>query len=216
LVSLLAVRCSRPTFHHRRRRPRARRRLIYRLRRPSPGSGIYLGINGGYGFGTSDWTGPGLSASNKPDGFLAGGTIGGNYQMGSFVLGVEGDFDYAPLSGSFSCPPGGTCTTSTDWLGTARVRAGWAWDRILFYGTGGGAFTDIKAATTLTNTTTEVGWTAGAGMEAALTPNWSAKIEYLYVDFGNTACGTPCGSSGDNLNLTENVIRAGINYRFGW
>jgi outer membrane immunogenic protein len=93
-------------------------------------------------------------------------------------------------------------------------RAGFAWDRILFYGT----FGDFRASSgslPWTNST-QVGWTAGGGIEAALSPNWSVKVEYLYVDVGNISC--PTGSCGapTTVSLTENVIRAGINYKFGW
>ncbi len=106
-------------------------------------TGIYVGFNGGYAFGTSNWNEPGFGTTGNFDtsGFLAGGTIGGNYQWGQFVLGAEGDWDWADLTGS-AC--GGFCTTKSDWLGTARVRAGYAWDRILFYGTGGPAVLCIR------------------------------------------------------------------------
>ncbi len=185
-------------------------------------TGIYLGINGGYGFGTTDWTPPPPASSFNANGFLVGGTVGGNYQMGSFVLGLEGDWDWSNLNGSASCgkpgAPPATCETKSDWLGTARGRAGWAWDRILFYGTGGAAFGDLQAGKGALPfaSATEIGWTAGAGIEAAITPNWTAKVEYLYVDLGNLSC--PAASCGgvDTVSLKENVVRAGVNYKFGW
>jgi outer membrane immunogenic protein len=188
-------------------------------------TGIYLGINAGYGFGHSDWTnntaaavaaGVGGSTGNfGTNGFLGGGTLGGNYQMGNFVIGLEGDYDWNDLSGNTNVC-GAVCTTGSDWLATARGRAGWAWDRILFYGTGGAAFGNIKAGSTgAYDTSTNVGWTAGAGIEAAITPNWTAKVEYLYVDLGNMTCNINC-FPGTTVDLTENVIRAGVNYKFNW
>ena len=119
------------------------------------------------------------------------------------------------------------CETQSTWLATVRGRAGWAWDRVLFYGTGGAAFGNVQAAAGALPfaSGTQTGWTAGAGIEFAFAPNWTAKIEYLYVDFGNFSCPfASCGAinlaSGvtapTTVSLTENIVRAGINYKFGW
>ena len=119
------------------------------------------------------------------------------------------------------CPGG--CTTQSDWLATVRGRAGYAWDRVLFYGTGGAAFGDLQAAAGVLpfNSTTQVGWTAGAGVEFAFTPNLTGKVEYLYVDLGSQSCAVASCAGGTfaipavtTVPLTENVIRAGINYKF--
>jgi outer membrane immunogenic protein len=95
-------------------------------------SGIYLGINGGYAVTQSMWGAPPLFPTGpfSMDGFQVGGTIGANYQWGHFVLGIEGDGDWAKQSGTIS---------RSDWLATVRGRAGYAFDRILFYATGGAA-----------------------------------------------------------------------------
>ncbi len=186
-------------------------------------TGIYLGVNGGYGFGQSNWTAPilGSTGNFSTDGFLAGGTIGGNYQFNQFVFGVEADADWSNLTGSpalsaCSGPGGISCTTKSDWLGTVRGRAGVAWDRVLFYGTGGVAFGNVQAGSTGSfDTGTQIGWTAGGGVEFAFTPNWTAKVEYLYVDLGNLTCNINC-ASGTNVTFTENIVRAGLNYKFGW
>jgi outer membrane immunogenic protein len=183
--------------------------------------GFYLGINGGYGFGSSNWTGGAApSGSFSTDGFLVGGTVGANYQMGAFVLGVEADDDYSWLGGSppTTFCPNGSCWTRSDWLGTARGRLGYAFDRILLYATGGAAFGNVQAiANGVGNSSTEVGWTAGGGIEVAFAPNWTAKVEYLYVDLANESCTTACGSPPtQSVSLTENLVRAGINYKFGY
>jgi outer membrane immunogenic protein len=156
-------------------------------------AGVYLGGNAGYGFGTAS----GGGASVSTNGFLGGGQIGANGQWGSFVAGIEGDADYNGIKG------GGVSST---YLSTLRARAGWAWDRVLFYGTAGGALENVNVSG-LGNAGTAFGWTAGAGIEAALTPNWTAKVEYLYVS------ATP-SISGTSIKDTDNVIRAGINYKF--
>src|SRR6476660_3573890 len=89
-------------------------------------TGFYAGINGGYGWGTSTWSLlPGTEI--KPKGALFGGTLGYNYQVGSIVWGLEGDFDWSGVKGSVSCVPGVvTCETSSSWLATFRGRIGYA------------------------------------------------------------------------------------------
>jgi outer membrane immunogenic protein len=177
-------------------------------------TGIYIGINGGYAFGNGDFS-SGTSVSSV-NGFLVGGTLGGNYQIGSFVIGLEGDGDWTNLDGKNSaCGGFGGCEVRNDWLATVRGRAGWAWDRVLFYGTGGAAFGNVQGGSIggPFDSGTQVGWTAGAGVEVAFTPNFTGKIEYLYVDLGNFTCTNFC-IGGGNLNLTENIVRAGINYKF--
>ncbi len=192
-------------------------------------TGIYLGINGGYAFGDSSWSTPGLvpTGNFSTDGFLIGGTVGGNYQWGQFVLGIEGDGDWTNVNGT-TFVTGGTgcgagCETKSDWLATVRGRAGYAFDRILIYGTGGGAFGNVQAAYAALpfSSTTQVGWTAGAGVEFAFTPNLTGKVEYLYVDLGNQSCaqancagGTTAAPLNTTVSFTENVVRAGINYKF--
>jgi outer membrane immunogenic protein len=156
----------------------------------------------------------GLSGAGfSTNGAVAGGTIGGNYQTGAFVFGVEGDFDWDNIKGSPSACIG--CQVSSTWLATARGRVGVAWDRLLFYGTGGVAFQNVKFAVTapplttpLATTIDAVGWTAGGGVEFAISPNWSVKAEYLYVNFNNQTIGP------GTFTLIENVVRGGVNYRF--
>ena len=165
-------------------------------------------------------------------GWLAGGTVGANYEFwGGAVLGVEGDWDWTNLNGTSGAgpcmgslpggPPATGCQTSSNWLGTVRGRAGWAFDRVLLYGTGGAAFAPVKATVNRSglryDSNTEVGWTAGAGLEFAFAPNWTAKAEYLYVDLNNGTCMAACGSapaSAIAAKFTENVVRAGINFKF--
>jgi outer membrane immunogenic protein len=178
-------------------------------------SGFYIGINGGYGFGTSNWDFPAVSAS--PDGWLVGGTLGFNFQTGSIVLGLEGDYDLTSIAGSVSCPVGFTCESKNTWLATARARLGYAgFNNWLPFITGGAAFGNIKASNTAFASAQKsaTGWTAGAGIEYAFLPNWSVRAEYLYVDLGSFDCGIACGAATDNVSFTANVGRIGLNYRF--
>lgn len=181
-------------------------------------TGFYVGINGGGAWGgNSQFDIPGsTSASFSASGWLAGGTLGANYQIGHFVLGIEGDFDGSNIRGNTACMGGFTCQTRDDWLGTARGRIGYAFDRFLPYVTGGLAVGHLTASVPGIGSAadTSTGWTVGAGVELALTGNWSVKAEYLYVDLGSFACGTCTGVPSTSVDFTTNVVRAGVNYRF--
>ena len=180
-------------------------------------SGFYLGINGGGGWGRSNWSAN--STGFGVNGGQAGGTIGYNRQIGNFVFGVEGDIDWSGLNGtgtSVGCPGG--CSTSETWLSTVRGRIGYSFDRVMPYATGGLAVGDIRAATPgfAGGSSTNAGWTLGGGVELALPGNWSAKAEYLRVDLGSFNCTGCTPAPTGNVSLQENVFRAGVNYRFGW
>jgi outer membrane immunogenic protein len=180
-------------------------------------TGFYVGINGGGAFGNSDVSIALGSTSYDVTGGLAGGTVGYNWQAGRFVYGLEGDGDWSGLKGSgTSAPCAASCQTSNDWLATARGRIGYAFNRVLPYATAGGAFGDVKIARTgfAGDTDTRAGWTAGAGVEVAINGPWTAKVEYLYADLGTANCSAAnCGIS-TNADLTANIVRGGVNYRF--
>jgi outer membrane immunogenic protein len=180
-------------------------------------TGFYAGINAGYGLASSHWSAP--AESMKPKGFLAGGTLGYNWQAGSLVYGIEGDFDWADVKGSTSCPGGRlavlTCETKENWLATFRGRIGYAFDRWLPYITGGGAYGNVKASIDpgiSSVSKSELGWTIGAGLEYAFLGNWTAKVEYLYVDLGSFNAGV--APAVNNVSFKENIVRAGLNYKF--
>lgn len=176
-------------------------------------TGFYVGLNGGGGIGSSKWD---TTNSFNISGGMFGGTVGYNYQYGWAVIGAEGDIDWAGLKGSTAngCPAG--CNTSNSWLSTARGRVGYAADRFMPYITGGLAVGNYTASTLgLSSSTTNAGWTVGAGIEFAITGRWSAKAEYLYVDLGNFNCSLGCGPSGVNhVSFSDNILRGGFNYRF--
>jgi outer membrane immunogenic protein len=180
---------------------------------PYSWTGFYFGINGGGGFGSSNWDSTG---SRNISGGVIGSTVGYNYQFGQLVAGVEGDIDWADINGSTTnaCPPG--CKTSDTWLATARGRLGYAADRFMPFVTAGAAFGDIRASAPgfPTSSTDKTGWTVGGGLEAALVANWTAKVEYLYVDLGKFNCGLNCGLTTDNVSFHTNLLRAGVNYKF--
>jgi len=200
-------------------------------------AGVYVGINGGWGWGSAKYTIPvqsgfptGVSNTFSDNGGVVGGTLGVNFQTGGFVFGAEGDWDYSAINTGTSatiCQVSGTCQTGNNWLATLRGRAGYAADRVLFYGTAGGAFANVQTVFNgITTTRSQAGWTAGAGLEWAFADNWTARVEYLYVNIGsgNFTCssgpctaftgGTPITGS---VSLTENLVRAGVDFKFnGW
>ena len=119
-----------------------------------------------------------------------------------------------------------------DWFGTVRARGGFlVTPTVLLYATGGLAYGEIKTSdaigvvpTVFSTSSTNVGWTVGAGIEGAIGGNWTAKLEYLYVDLGkaNGSFLTTIGGLGGGVlssnyssHITDNIVRAGINYRFG-
>jgi outer membrane immunogenic protein len=181
-------------------------------------TGFYLGVNGGYGWGTSSFDGlTGTLGNFNTTGWVAGGTAGYNLQYGHVVFGAEGDIDWSNINGSASCIGGfASCQVKNDWLGTARGRFGFAFDRFLPFVTGGLAVGDINANVPGVGsaTTTNAGWTAGGGLEMALGQNWTAKAEYLHVDLGSLNCGTACTGTTSNVDFTTNLVRGGVNYKF--
>ena len=179
-------------------------------------TGFYVGINGGYGMGKSDWDTPAVSPD--PKGGMVGATLGYNWQAGSIVYGLEGDWDWSMMKGSEPCGIAG-CETKNSWLATARLRLGYAFDRWMPYITGGGAYGKIEATNSNLGfgsaSSNKFGWTAGAGLEYAFLGNWSGKLEYLYVNLGSFDCGVACGLPvPDNVNFSANIFRAGLNYKF--
>jgi outer membrane immunogenic protein len=178
-------------------------------------TGFYAGINGGYGFGRSNWDSYATDAD--VNGGLVGVTAGYNWQTGALVFGLEGDVDWSNMRGSFTnaaCPTG--CETKNNWLGTVRGRLGYAFDRVMPFVTGGLAVGDINATVTglPSVSTTNAGWTVGGGVEAAVFDNVTAKLEYLYVDLGSLNCGTASCGAPTNIDMRSNVVRAGLNLRF--
>src|SRR5664280_130891 len=165
-------------------------------------TGFYVGVNGGGAWGHTDWqyTVALTTADHNTSGGVVGGTIGYNYQFpNNFVAGIEVDWDWANIRGSTVCPaPAFSCESKIKDIGTARGRIGYAWDKLLVYGTGGVAWGDVTIQTvniagaanppsgTSTNgqTSTRAGWVGGVGVEYVIWQNVSAKAEWLYYDLG--------------------------------
>ena len=185
-------------------------------------TGFYVGINAGGGWGRTDWTYvvSGNTASHNTSGGLIGATLGYNHQIQNWVLGVEGDWDWARINGSTACPnPAFSCESRIKSLGTVRARVGTVWGNALIYATGGWAWANLTIQTNSTATgtigtsTNASGWTLGGGVEYSFMPNWSAKLEYLYLGLGTNRYTVDAALQVDARERV-NIVRAGLNYKF--
>ena len=209
---------------------------------PFSWTGFYLGANLGAGWqngNLADSFGVFNFNANNNATFVGGGQVGANYEFGgNWVVGIEGDFDwFANNNNSVTVtgPFGTTFEGSNNgrWLTTLTGRLGYAYDRVLFYGKGGGAWvgsnnftvTNVTtgASASFSNNNTTTGWTAGGGVEWAFTNNWTARIEYDYVGLDNETLtvpvGFPRGVVGDVIstnNRNIQMVTVGVNYLFNW
>ncbi|MCK1338911.1 outer membrane immunogenic protein [Bradyrhizobium sp. LB1.3] len=178
-------------------------RAPYTVNQPLNGyswAGPYLGGNLGYEWGSVN------NNPAKPSGFVGGVQAGYNFQNGPWVFGVEGDIQATGADDTFA-----PWKFSNPWFGTLRGRAGYAFSNVLVYGTAGLAFGELRAQTFgWTESHTSAGWTIGAGAEVGFAPNWSAKLEYLYIDLSTSQFAITGVSNG----YSASVVRAGVNYHF--
>jgi len=186
---------------------------------PFSWTGIYVGANGGYGFAAGTLTAAGVTGpASSLSGFAGGGQIGGNYQFGFGVIGLEADFDATSQNVSYS-GFGATVTEKIPWEGSVRARIGAAYDRLLVYvtaGAGYGEFTavaDVPGFGSAGASKSSSALVAGAGVEVAITAALSARLEYLYLDSGNVALGSFAGTSISG-RIEDSMIRGGVNFRF--
>ena len=196
---------------------------------PPNWTGLYVGIEGGGGWGREGWHEPvsGTSRALNKDGGLVGGVIGFNYQVGQTVFGVEGSYDWADLKRSELAALGGRYGSDSNWLASVTGRVGYTWGSSLLYVKGGGAWTrsdiwlDNAAGGRVASAKADrSGWTVGVGLEYLFAPNFSAKVEYDYYDFGSraTTFSTPAGTALGQVNTKLDVhsVKAGVNYHFNW
>jgi outer membrane immunogenic protein len=165
--------------------------------------GPYVGANLGY-----QWSS--ISANpTRPNGFIGGVQAGYNWQSQQFVFGAETDLQFSGADDTFA-----PWKFSNPWFGTLRGRAGFLLNNnTLFYATAGLAYGSLhaqNAATGVSETKVHPGWTVGIGAEMALTGNWSAKIEYLYINLYDRAY----AATGANNGMDASVLRMGVNFRF--
>ncbi|MBV8754142.1 MAG: porin family protein [Hyphomicrobiales bacterium] len=201
--------------------------------------------------GVSFATGCGLIpfAGLKPAGPLGGGQAGYNWQAGQYLVGLESDFQWSDIQGStrtngpwphvntLAISPATSFFTAShkiDWFGTTRLRIGYAgFDRTLIYATGGLIYARVDEQTAVVHQETGIsypvsesvnraGWTAGAGIEYAMTRNVTAKLEGLYYDLGEDTISSHSVplvngfTRGMTFETRGAIVRAGLNYKFDW
>lgn len=174
-------------------------------------TGAYIGAQGGWGWTTTG----GLNAT----GDFGGGEVGYNYQIGNFVLGIEGDGAFANIKSqtvtNAALGPPSLTGYRDDGLASLRGRFGITFKNILFYGTAGGGWGHGRVSTTTalgtigTATAWQTGWSAGGGVEYGFLPSWSVKVEYLHYGLGNT---TYFGVNSGNTEVE--TFKVGVNYLF--
>jgi len=180
-------------------------------------TGIYMGINAGYGTArlieSASSGADSLSASESGSGLIAGGQIGANYQSGVFVVGFEVDEQWSNQRSTYNLF-GTTVTDKVVAFGTARVRGGIAIDRVLLYLTGGGAYAVRNVAIPTASVSVQrIGFVGGAGVEGLITPNVTLRAEYLHMqtlDDTSAISGAQVTS-----HLSDNIFRVGINFKPG-
>ena len=202
-------------------------------------TGFYVGIQGGSGWSSGviqTDARPFTSGSYQPNGGVIGGTVGYNLELNRIVLGLEADGSGSWIKGdtigtdmlSGNC--GGAvprCFSKLESFATVRARVGIAMDNVLPYATGGlavgwlhGQEGDVAGNGAFgAGTSTIAGWTFGFGMEAMFNQRWSAKVEYLYLDLGNHVIfNDNVGGTifPESIKYATNILRVGINYRFGY
>jgi outer membrane immunogenic protein len=164
-------------------------------------AGPYIGGTAGYEWGSID------DSATHPSGFVGGVEAGWNWQNGNFVYGGETDFNFSGAEDTFA-----SYQFSNPWFGTVRGRAGFAFNNVLIFGTAGLSYGELTANApgNLSESHTSFGWVAGLGAEVSFTPHWSAKAEWLYLDFADR----DFSATGANNGLTANLVRLGLNYHF--
>jgi len=184
-------------------------------------TGFYIGGHIGGEFSSNS----GLSNTGN---FLGGVQVGADYQFATnWVIGIEGQYSFVSRdTASASFVPGGfTVSDRTGNLASVTGRLGYTWGAALLYAKGGVGFRDgesINVTSTALGTPLafassnhDTGYTVGAGLEYLFAPNWSAKLEYQYYNFGSTTVTVP-PTSVVSYRPDEHTVKLGVNYRFNW
>jgi outer membrane immunogenic protein len=186
-------------------------------------TGFYIGGHIGGAFADSN------SLQGSGGQFMGGVQGGFDYQFATnWVIGAEAQYSWLANSnnGGVLFPAGTLVSGNTGQLGSATGRLGYTWGPALLYAKGGYAWRDNNTINVslggapvpfTTDGGHQDGYTVGAGLEYMFAPNWSAKVEYQYYNFGSTTftSGTP-EIVGARFRNDEQTVKAGLNYHFGW
>lgn len=185
-------------------------------------TGFYIGGHVGGAFGESS------SLAGSDGRFMGGAQGGADYQFApNWVVGIEAQYSWMDRNNTGALFPAGTLVAgNNDQLGSVTGRIGYTWGPALLYAKGGYAWKDnnnlgvtnagVAQAYTVDGNRRD-GYTVGGGLEYMFAPNWSAKLEYQYYNFGSTTFTSgPAEIVGARFNNDEHTVKAGLNYRFGW
>jgi outer membrane immunogenic protein len=186
-------------------------------------TGVYAGVQGLYAAGNTEWkyASNDATANHYITGGMGGLFVGYNHQFPiNIVVGIEADGNGGSIHGSATCPnPSWSCHSNIIWLGSARVRAGYAIDRFLPYVAVGVAYSGIdiytknQAGSKYGTIDTYFGWTPGAGVEYAITKNIIARAEYSYYNFGKQHSNVDFATRVDH-QVTAQAAKLGISFKF--
>lgn len=186
-------------------------------------TGFYIGghVGGAFASGNS-----GLSSTDAR--FLGGVQVGADYQFSqNWLIGAEAQYSWLPRdnnTGGLAFVPAGLASLDNRGIGSVTGRVGYVWGPALLYAKGGYAWSDRSISVTdggiavpFATSGGRDGYTVGAGLEYMFAPNWSAKVEYQYYDFGRTTFNlAPPPIVGASFRNEEHTVKAGLNYRFTW
>jgi outer membrane immunogenic protein len=177
-------------------------------------TGCYAGVHFGSVWVQQDW---GAFGSDDDSGLLLGGQLGCNYQVSTWVFGVQGDAAWSNASGTHTDNISGlTDEWKKDMISSVTGRFGYAWDRLLAYGKGGAAWTHDRYDNSFAIATeTRDGWTVGGGFEYAITNHVTMFFEYDYYDFGTRTVDFATPGPID-IRDRESIVKVGGNWKFGW
>jgi len=190
-------------------------------------TGFYIGGHiGGDWLGSNSFGGGALSNSSN-GAFLGGVQVGADYQFaGNWVIGLEGQYSWLASANGGSTFPGTIVYSENQrGLGSVTGRLGYTWGPTLVYAKGGYAYSDNRESVTVLGAPAAFGfsgnhsngYTVGAGVEYMFAPSWSAKLEYMYYDFGKSSFVTPAALAPfGSFRTYDNTVKAGINYHFNW
>jgi high affinity Mn2+ porin len=194
-------------------------------------SGFYFGGNVGYGRGSARnrlFDPNPTAADSSFDSLFGGMQFGYNYRLSSRLLvGIEGDFSFPNYLDdgivASRSTQAGSLTEKLDFVSTLRVRAGYTFDHWLFYATGGSAWSQARFLEDSNTTGNQdkvlrmrQGWATGAGIELAIAPGWTARLEYLYDRFGRVSATLPSSAGYESNTVDLNTLRLGLSQKLDW
>lgn len=187
-------------------------------------SGFYAGIQGGYAFGQSDSVSQGGEEDEVDhDGAFGGLYYGRNWQSGDWVFGLDGSLSWANIEGEFEFDVGlgsDIVETNVDFFSASRARVGYAFDNVLLFAAAGASFAHVEGEYIDGGVVDDedeewlMGFTVGAGVEAKFTEHLSARLEYMYINYGDDTIDFDDITEPSEIDLDLHIVRAGIAYHF--